>query len=229
MVDEGRRHFLQFGAGAAALGALPASISRALALPAQRRSGTIEDVEHIVVFMQENRSFDHYFGHLRGVRGYNDRFPVLRADGRPVWHQPREADPAQTVLPFHLKTQLTSAQCVLDLDHSWYRTHAAIAAGRNDQWPPHKTDMTMEEAMKAGEKFPVRAAAAKALKLIRDKWAKDKGSSVQTRFTGEASDAVKKEIKEKQTPLAALDDDLPDSFEPWDPPPAGTDPLHEGP
>jgi phospholipase C len=143
MVDADRRRFLQFGAGAAALGMLPASIARALALPAERRSGTIEDVEHIVVFMQENRSFDHYFGHLRGVRGYNDRFPVLRADGRPVWHQPREADRAKTVLPFHLKTQLTSAECVLDLDHSWYRTHAAIAAGRNDQWPPHKTDMTM--------------------------------------------------------------------------------------
>lgn len=72
----------------------------------------------------------------------------------------------------------------------------------------YKTDMTMEDAEKAGEKFPVRAAAAKALKLIREKWAKDKGSSVQTRFTGDATDAVKKEIKNKQTPLAILDDDL---------------------
>jgi phospholipase C len=143
MVDSGRRQFLQLGAGATAAGMLPASIGRALALPARRGSGTIRDVEHIVVFMQENRSFDHYYGHLSGVRGYNDRFPVLRADGRPVWNQPRAADASQVVLPFHLKTQTTSAQCVLDLDHSWYRTHAAIAAGRNDQWPPHKTDLTM--------------------------------------------------------------------------------------
>ena len=81
----GRRDFLRLGLGAASLGLLPPEIRRALALPAERRSGTIEDVAHIVVFMQENRSFDHYFGHLSGVRGYNDRHPVLRADGRPVW------------------------------------------------------------------------------------------------------------------------------------------------
>jgi len=143
MVDKGRRKFLQLGAGAAALGAMPASIARALALPASGRSGSIEDVEHVVVFMQENRSFDHYLGHLRGVRGYNDRFPVLRADGRTVWNQSRQLTTSEVVLPFHLKTQLTSSQCVLDLDHSWYKTHAAIAAGRNDQWPAHKTDMTM--------------------------------------------------------------------------------------
>jgi phospholipase C len=143
VVDSGRRQFLQLGAGAATLGALPSSIARALALPAGGRSGTIEDVEHVVIFMQENRSFDHYFGHLRGVRGYNDRFPVLRADGRPIWTQPRQDVATEAVLPFHLTTQLTSAQCVLDLDHSWYRTHAALAGGRNDQWPLHKTDMTM--------------------------------------------------------------------------------------
>ena len=48
------------------------SIGRALAIPANNRTGTLRDVEHIVVLMQENRSFDHYFGTLRGVRGFND-------------------------------------------------------------------------------------------------------------------------------------------------------------
>jgi len=84
MDRSGRRDFLRLGAGAATLGLLPQSIRRAMALPAIGRTGTIEDVEHIVVFMQENRSFDHYFGHLSGVRGYNDRFPVLRANGKTV-------------------------------------------------------------------------------------------------------------------------------------------------
>jgi len=139
-----RRRFLKLTAGAAlAAGVFPDSIRRVLALPASSPTGTIRDVEHIVVFMQENRSFDHYFGHLRGVRGYNDRFPVRRANGLPVWHQPRKEDPAKIVLPFRLQTQLTSAQCVLDLDHSWYPTHGAIAEGRNDRWPAHKTNMTM--------------------------------------------------------------------------------------
>ena len=49
--------------------ALPLDLSRALAIPAHNRTGTIEDVEHIVILMQENRSFDHYFGtHARRSR-----------------------------------------------------------------------------------------------------------------------------------------------------------------
>ncbi|AOK28089.1 MULTISPECIES: phosphocholine-specific phospholipase C [Burkholderia] len=147
MTSESRRRFLQTVAqstsAAAALTVLPESIRRALAIPAASRTGTIRDVEHIVVFMQENRSFDHYFGHLRGVRGYNDRFPIPLPNGKPVWYQPSKADPGKPVLPFRLNTLTTSAQCIGDLDHSWYKTHAAIDGGRYDQWPANKTDMTM--------------------------------------------------------------------------------------
>jgi phospholipase C len=158
-----RRDFLRLGVGAASLGLLPPAIQRALALPAARRSGTIEDVAHIVVFMQENRSFDHYFGHLSGVRGYNDRHPVLRADGRPVWCQPRRDDADAVVLPFHLRTKVTSAECVLDLDHSWYPTQAALAAGRNDRWPANKTDLTMGYYLR--EDIPFHYALAGAFTI----------------------------------------------------------------
>ncbi|AXF22355.1 phospholipase C, phosphocholine-specific [Burkholderia pyrrocinia] len=147
MPSSSRRRFLhtvaQSAGAAVALNAFPESIRRALAIPAVRGTGTIRDVEHIVVFMQENRSFDHYFGHLRGVRGYNDRFPIPLPNGKPVWYQPSKADPGKPVLPFRLNTLTTSAQCVGDLDHSWYKTHAAIDGGRYDQWPANKTDMTM--------------------------------------------------------------------------------------
>ncbi|MCA8275008.1 phospholipase C, phosphocholine-specific [Burkholderia sp. AU30280] len=147
MTSSSRRRFLhtvaQSAGAAVALNAFPESIRRALAIPAARGTGTIRDVEHIVVFMQENRSFDHYFGHLRGVRGYNDRFPIPLPNGKPVWYQPSKADPTKPVLPFRLNTLTTSAQCVGDLDHSWYKTHAAIDGGRYDQWPANKTDMTM--------------------------------------------------------------------------------------
>ncbi|HEY2162426.1 MAG TPA: alkaline phosphatase family protein, partial [Gemmatimonadaceae bacterium] len=67
-----RRDFLKLLTTAAASAGFPASIARALAIPANHRTGTLEDVEHIVFMMQENRSFDHYFGTLRGVRGYRD-------------------------------------------------------------------------------------------------------------------------------------------------------------
>jgi hypothetical protein len=88
-----RRKFLQMLGTTAAAGAFAApfttSIRRALAVPANHRTGTIADVEHIVFLMQENRSFDHYFGTMRGVRGFGDpravRLPngVTPTSGRP--------------------------------------------------------------------------------------------------------------------------------------------------
>ena len=60
---------------------------RALAVEPDIRTGTIQDVQHVVILMQENRSFDHYFGHLNGVRGFNDPRALKRQDGKPVWYQ----------------------------------------------------------------------------------------------------------------------------------------------
>jgi phospholipase C len=67
-----RRQFLQLMGMTAMASTLPASIAKALEIPANHRTGTIKDVEHIVILMQENRPFDHHFGTLRGVRGFND-------------------------------------------------------------------------------------------------------------------------------------------------------------
>ncbi len=138
-----RRDFLRSVGSGAAAAFLHNSLARAAALPAIGRSGTLEDVGHIVVYMQENRSFDHYFGHLSGVRGYNDRFALRLASGKPVWFQSRMQRPAESILPFHLDTHSCSAQLIRDLDHSWDSQHAAIAAGRMDAWALNKTDMTM--------------------------------------------------------------------------------------
>src|SRR5215470_18999338 len=67
-----RRQLLQMLGGSAVAGALGSIVTKALAIPANNRSGTIKDVEHIVILMQENRPFDHHFGTLRGVRGFAD-------------------------------------------------------------------------------------------------------------------------------------------------------------
>lgn len=95
-----RRKFLQF-MGATTLTAFHSNIAKALAIPANNRTGTIQDVEHIVILMQENRPFDHHFGTLRGVRGYNDpravkiNLPLASGTGTtpvPVFLQPAGAD-----------------------------------------------------------------------------------------------------------------------------------------
>jgi len=83
-----RRTFLKLAASGALSAWLPASIARALEIPAHHRTGSLMDVEHIVVLMQENRSFDHYFGTLRGVRGFGDPRAVRLPNGDPVWYQP---------------------------------------------------------------------------------------------------------------------------------------------
>ena len=95
------RQALGAAVGATALAGLPPSIARALAIPAERRSGTIEDVDHIVLLMMENRAFDHYFGSMSGVRGFADRFPIPVADSaelqeKTVWYQRNELAPAGT-------------------------------------------------------------------------------------------------------------------------------------
>src|SRR6476620_6583538 len=87
MPDVDRRRFLQLTGGGAALSVLTPSIARAASIPAYRRAGSLDDVEHVVVLMQENRSFDHYFGKMKGVRGYGDPHPATQRNGRSVWHQ----------------------------------------------------------------------------------------------------------------------------------------------
>ncbi len=152
-----RRSFLQLlGAGAFA-GSFTASIKRALAIPAHNRTGTIADVEHIVFLMQENRSFDHYFGTLRGVRGFGDPRAVRLPSGDPVWNQPNGATP---VLPFHPTAPDLGLQFLEDLPHDWKTTHLAWNGGKYDGWVPNKGTSTM--AYLTREDIPFHYALADA-------------------------------------------------------------------
>src|SRR5262249_52696477 len=126
-----RRRFLRYLGSAAFAASLPKSIDRALAIPAKQRTGTIRDVEHIVFLMQENRAFDHYFGTLRGVRGFGDPRPMPLPSGRPVWFQPEGAG---VVLPFHPTAPDFGLQFLVDTAHGWLDQHAAWNRGKYDQW-----------------------------------------------------------------------------------------------
>jgi phospholipase C len=136
-----RRSFLQLLSTGALGASFPASIARALSIPANNRTGSIDDVEHIVFMMQENRSFDHYFGSLRGVRGFGDPRAVNLPSGNPVWYQPNGGN--NYVLPFHPGAPNLGLQFIQDLAHDWTTTHAAWNEGNNDQWVPQKGTTTM--------------------------------------------------------------------------------------
>lgn len=140
MPEVNRRRFLQLAGAAASFTALSDSIARAAAIPAGHRTGTIRDVEHIVVLMQENRSFDHYFGSLRGVRGFGDPRPAPLPSGKTVWHQP---DGDREVLPFHPDADDLGLAFIQDLPHGWPDAHAAVNDGRYDQWIGAKGSTTM--------------------------------------------------------------------------------------
>ena len=158
MRDMNRRRFLQVAGGAIGSTMLSDSIARALAIPAHRASRTLEDVEHIVVLMQENRSFDHYFGVMRGVRGFGDPHPVTLPSGKPVWYQ---ADGTTVVLPFRPDVGGDLALTFIeDLDHSWDKTHEMLNAGNWDKWIPTKTTTTMAHMERADLPFHYALADA---------------------------------------------------------------------
>ncbi|MHC3392217.1 phosphocholine-specific phospholipase C [Streptomyces lavendulocolor] len=130
--------------GAAAAGSLlPPSLRAAMAAPAP--AGGLRAVRHVVILMQENRSFDHYFGTLRGVRGFGDRNAVELPTGRTVFEQPGPL--GRTVLPFPVRdaaeAQRKDLQYIGDLDHSWGGGARAWRDGWMDGWVPAKTAATM--------------------------------------------------------------------------------------
>ncbi len=126
--------------GAAGLGVWPEALQRAWAVEPNRVTGTIRDVEHIVILMQENRSFDHYFGSLRGVRGFADPHPLRLASNRSVWRQPHSADEVQ---PFRPALPDMGMQYLDGTPHSWLDAQKAWNGGRHNQWVAAKGIHTM--------------------------------------------------------------------------------------
>ncbi|MHC5256406.1 phosphocholine-specific phospholipase C [Streptomyces sp. UC4497] len=163
MTELNRRRFLQIAGATAALTALNGSIDRAAAIPAARRSGTVQDVEHIVVLMQENRSFDHYFGTLKGVRGFGDPRPVTLPSGKPVWHQ---SSAGKETLPYHPDADDLGMQFIAGLDHDWAGGHSAFANGKYDNWIAAKSTGTM--AYLTREDIPFHHALADRFTVCDD-------------------------------------------------------------
>ena len=104
-------------AGATSLmSVLPESIQKAMAINAPEGS-TYMDAEHVVLLMQENRSFDHCFGAMKGVRGFNDPRIIDLPNSNKVWLQSNNA--GETYAPFHLDIKNTKATWMSSLPHSW--------------------------------------------------------------------------------------------------------------
>lgn len=112
--------------------ALPPALRKLLedvppATTARPAAGVVSKIKHVVILMQENRSFDHYFGVMPGVRGFADsRYP------RSAFRQPDSRNPDKYLLPFHADTTSTSAQALPSNSHSWQAQHGSWNNGNMD-------------------------------------------------------------------------------------------------
>jgi phospholipase C len=123
--------------------ASPAQIlERALATPhkhRRRECTPLNEIEHVVIFINENRSFDSYFGTYNGVRGFGDRrvLPLNDGSGKSIFAQPFPGAAGQPygghLLPFHFDT-FNGGECVLDISHEWDALHECWNGGALDKW-----------------------------------------------------------------------------------------------
>ncbi len=134
-MSDTRRDFIKkaslLAGGTGIWDSLPASIKRAIAINPNIGT-TFEDAEYVVLLMQENRSFDHCFGSLQGVRGFNDPRFITLPNQDPVWMQTNRD--AEKYVPFHLNIKDTQATWMGGLPHSWADQVDARNNGKYDTW-----------------------------------------------------------------------------------------------
>jgi phospholipase C len=129
-----RREALRGGAAVGASALMTNSlISKALA--ASTNCGSLRDIEHVVILVQENRSFDHYFGSYRGVTGFADPnvLPLSDGSGLSIFAQPGYPGgyDGDHLYPFHLDSY-NNGECTNDINHSWGPQHTYWDGGKMD-------------------------------------------------------------------------------------------------
>jgi phospholipase C len=143
MTPLSRRTFVGTAATAAAAAAIGLPDTAVASSGSKKPTGTIKDVKHVVVLMQENRSFDHYLGGLGGVRGFDDQQALTLPSGDSVFRQPDVVRADGFMLPFRMDTTKYNAQDFGGLDHNWGSGHAAISGGAMNKWVAAKGEYTM--------------------------------------------------------------------------------------
>src|SRR3989344_544330 len=194
-----RRSFLRGALGGVAAGAalnlLPATVRKAMAIPANNATGTIMDVEHVVIFMQENRAFDHYLGALNGVGGFGDPRPQRLPGGASVWRQPSAEHPDGFVAPFHGDSRTTNAYTVDGADQGHTAAITIVNGGRYDQWG-HSRELHKRMAYYKASDLPFYYALAGAFTVC------DGGGKV-------GGDPEMSNYGEDETPSADMAEDRP--------------------
>lgn len=211
-----RKSLLLSGAAGCAM-VIPPSIQRAMAINPDNDS-TYLDAEHVVLLMLENRSFDHCFGTLQGVRGFNDPRAVTLPDGNPVWLQSNAAK--ETYAPFRLNIHDTKSTWMGCLPHSRGPQVDAYNKGKYDKWldakrSPHKkyADMPLTLGFYNREDLPFNYAMADAFTVCDQNFSSGMTSTHPNRlyyWTGTIRDP-----KDPKSMAYIRNPDLKTGKEPW--------------
>ena len=102
----------------------------------------VTDIEHVVILIQENRSFDHYFGSYRGVRGFADHSAAFQ---QPYPATPRTRPLACFAVPSHTAT--TNAACTHDITHDWVPQHQSWNNGAMDGFVTSRLAINANDAV----------------------------------------------------------------------------------
>ncbi|RDW65067.1 hypothetical protein BP6252_10718 [Coleophoma cylindrospora] len=107
---------------------------------------SLESIDHVVLFMQENRAFDHYYGTMAGVRGFADPNAQVNPNGNTVFYQEVPSSLSNVtdeLLPWYLNWKggnwTEATQCIVAGDNGWVANHGALNFGLNNQWPRNNT------------------------------------------------------------------------------------------
>ena len=142
-----------------------AALARPTAWAGARRTSKVpveaECVEHVVILMQENVSFDHYLGTLRGVRGFSDPAAISLPNGRSVYQQPYALASQGYLTPWPFDPAV-SDPCYAIVDNRWVSRHAAWAGGRMDGFLPATDDAEVAMSYYTRDTLPWHTALADA-------------------------------------------------------------------
>src|SRR3984893_11194967 len=166
-----RRELLKLGAAAAATeltsSVLHGCSGGSIGIPQPPSPcAKLTDIEHVVIIIQENRSFDHYFGSYRGVRGFSDQSLAFQ--------QPDPANntnpPIGKLLPFRLDTSTTNAACTHDITHAWLPQHQSWNKGAMDgfvtsRWAINSNDAVLTMGYYTRADLPFYYAVADAFTI----------------------------------------------------------------
>jgi phospholipase C len=168
--------------------------------------GDIRDVQHVIILMQENRSFDEYFGTFPEATGFSDPINFFNQPGG--------------VLPFRLSTFTSTGEECPNTAHLWDDMHNDYADGNMDGWAEVNPGQPQVFGYYAADDIPYHWALAQAFALCDHYFCSALGPTISNRLYM-MSGAIQDSNPGPDSPPPAINNppQIPPGYTPCNPPP----------